>query len=64
MAEAPLLPPPGSTFHYLDYKYHIVGYIRDGEETVVVVKYFGKHRRWWHYEVWTEFEAGLKIKQN
>ena len=32
----------------------------DCGEVFVVVKYYGKRKRWWHYEVWSLFEYNLK----
>lgn len=45
--------PGGFTFRYQDRLYHIVLAFQDGEdeETMYVVKYYGKHKQWWHYEV-------------
>ena len=32
-------------------KCHIVKIFKDKNEKIVVTKYFGIHKRWWHYEV-------------
>ena len=64
METKPNLPPPGEAFYFDGYKYHIIGYIQDGNETLVVLKYYGKNKRWWHYEVWTEFQFGIRTKSN
>lgn len=55
-----MLPKENSTFHYQGYKYHVVMTFEDRGEVFVVVKYYGKHKRWWHYEVWSLFEFELK----
>ncbi len=31
------------------YKYHVVAILE--EEKHIVVKYYGKRKQWWHYEV-------------
>ena len=58
----------GDTFYRKDYKrnpykHHIVAILKDENETQVVYKYFGKHKRWWHYEIMslTNFEYGFEI---
>ena len=42
------------TFHWMGYKYHYVTSIEDCGSTLHVVKYFGRHKQWWHYEVWSD----------
>ena len=49
-----------------NYLYHILG-IFDGEQ--IAVKYFGKHKQWWHYEfihawsLYQDYKNGyIKIK--
>lgn len=42
------------TFHWCGVKYHYVTSFEDGGDTLHVVKYFGKHKQWWHYEVWSD----------
>lgn len=51
----------GNTFHYQRYKYHIVAAFYDGEN-MYVVKYFGKYKQWWHYEVYSESALKCKIE--
>lgn len=36
------------------YKYHIVLSFNDAGQTFFVVKYYGKYKQWWHYEIWDE----------
>ena len=43
---------PQRSIKQRDYKYHIVLSFEDNGETFYVVKYFGKHKQWWHYEIW------------
>lgn len=31
---------------------HLVLPFEDQGETYYVVRYYGKHKQWWHYEVW------------
>lgn len=37
-------------YHYNERLYHYVTTIEDNGLKVHIVKYFGKYRRWWHYE--------------
>ena len=56
--------PNGHTFRYNNRKYHVMFHFRD-EQTdnfLYVVKYYGKHQQWWHYEVWDAFEYDLRIR--
>jgi hypothetical protein len=32
-------------------KCHIVNIFEDNEETMIVYKFYGKYKQWWHYEV-------------
>jgi len=55
-------------------KYHIVKIFEDDKNTIVVIKFFGIYKRWWHYETWdydhliSYFECGLhsfkRLKDN
>ena len=42
------------TYRPRDYKYHLVLSFQDNGETFFVVKYYGKYKQWWHYEIWDE----------
>ena len=50
-----------------EYKYHIVLSFEDKGNILYVVRYFGIHKRWWHYEIWDKEtmafnkERGYKI---
>ena len=53
------------------YKYHVVQIIDEKPDPIIVYKYYGKYKQWWHYEIKRlyEFEsyikAGLyKLKKN
>ena len=50
------------TFRYNDRKYHIVTSFEDNGEIHYVVKYFGRYKQWWHYEVLSSFELALQTK--
>lgn len=58
--------PIGHTFRYDGYKYHVVGIFTDDhgndDGCLYVVKYYGKHKQWWHYEVWSAFDYDLRIR--
>lgn len=58
--------PIGKTFHYQKRKYHIVGFTidRDTDIPVYLVRYYGKHHRWWHYEAMTAEEYDLNVEYN
>lgn len=53
----------GSTFRYDGYLYHVVLSFNDNGETFYVVKYYGKYRQWWHYDVWDSFEYDIRIRK-
>jgi len=41
-------------------KYHIRAKLRP--DNVYVIKYFGKYKRWWHYEVVSFYEMDLMLE--
>ena len=47
---------PQKSIHPRQYKYHIVLSFEDNGMTFYVVKYFGIHKQWWHYEIWESWE--------
>lgn len=53
----------GQTFRYKDRKYHLVQTIEDNGKTFYIVKFYGKYKQWWHYEVWSDFELELILKK-
>lgn len=42
------------TFHWSGYKYHYVTSIEDCGSTQHVLKWFGRYKQWWHYEVMSD----------
>lgn len=50
-----------------EYKYHLVLTFEDNGEIFYVVKYYGIHKQWWHYEIWDSWtmsfnkERGYRI---
>lgn len=50
-----------------EYKYHLVLTFEDNGEIFYVVKYYGIHKQWWHYEIWDSWtmacnkECGYRI---
>ena len=47
----------GETFRKKGYKYHVVRTFVDDGEKMCIVKYYGKHLQWWHYEIMTDEEC-------
>lgn len=45
--------PRGFEYRFRNYRYHVVISFQESEkeEIMYVVKYYGKHHRWWHYEI-------------
>jgi hypothetical protein len=33
------------------YKSYVVDIIKDGEKSLVIWKWYGKHKQWWHYKI-------------
>lgn len=53
----------GDTFYKRDgIKYHIVNILTDNYVQLIVYKFFGKNKRWWHYEIeeYEIFETKIK----
>jgi len=48
--------PVGFTYRYNGYKYHLAGFFFDEGTDFYIVKYYGKYRQWWHYEIITRYE--------
>lgn len=57
METIPRILQRGFTFRYQDRLYHIVLAFQDGEdeETMYVVKYYGRYKKWWHYTIMSDF---------
>ena len=47
---------------YRDRLYHIVLTFEDNGKKYYVVKFYGKYKQWWHYEVWSDLEMELTKK--
>lgn len=45
-----------------DYKYHLVLSFEDNGCFFYVVKYYGRYKQWWHYEVWDELTMDFNTK--
>ena len=42
----------GTKFRYKGYLYHVLCKCNDNDTTLIIAKkYFGKYRKWWHYEI-------------
>lgn len=41
----------GTKFRYKGYLYHVVDKCDDNGTILIIVKYFGKYKKWWHYEI-------------
>ena len=54
-----MLTPLKTEFRYGDRLYHYVKTIEDDGKVLYVVKFFGKYKQWWHYEIWSEYEYKL-----
>lgn len=58
--------PIGHVFYRNQRKYHIIGYLsdktKDGKMFIYVARYYGKHKRWWHYEAITAQEYDMDIE--
>ncbi|MBW1853069.1 MAG: hypothetical protein JRJ00_00040 [Deltaproteobacteria bacterium] len=42
---------------YDNYKYHVVAVLKEEEQ--IVIKYYGKRKQWWHYEVKSFYEVDM-----
>ena len=52
--------PNGYSFRVKEYKYHVVLSFSDDNETYYVVKYFGRYKQWWHYEIWPDCDSRIE----
>lgn len=43
------------------YKCHVVKTIIDGDYKIILYKYFGKHKQWWHYDTMVGLKMGGEI---
>ena len=49
-------------FRYNDYLYHHVLTFEDNGNKMHVVKYYGKYKQWWHYEVISDEELEYRTR--
>ena len=54
----------GTKFRYQGYLHHVVDKCNDNGTTLIVVKYFGKYKKWWHYDIMEadDFEERVKLR--
>lgn len=56
----------GDTFYSKEvgsvYKNHIVAILTEEDVPMIVYKYYGKHRQWWHYEIKAVYEFNWYIR--
>lgn len=38
------------TFRYNKRKYHFLKFVNDGDTWLMICKFYGVHKQWWHYE--------------
>ena len=43
-------------------KYHVIARIKDRGEYVIVYKFYGIYKQWWHYKVEEEWKLNYEIK--
>jgi len=53
---------PKKTIRQGDYKYHLVLSFEDNGNTFYVVKYYGRYKQWWHYEIWDKWTMDFNKK--
>lgn len=46
-----------------EYKYHLVLSFEDNGNVFYVVKYYGRYKQWWHYEIWDSWTMDWKKKR-
>lgn len=51
-------------YHYYGLVHHYVATIVDNGLRVHIVKYFGKRKRWWHYEALPDDDLAIEAKYN
>lgn len=55
----------GTKFRYMklhdNYLYHVRSVV---DNNIVVVKYYGKHKQWWHYEIQSMYKIWLAYKDD
>ena len=43
-------------------KIHIVAVIEDDGHIIIVYKWYGLHKQWWHYEIESQYAMDLMIQ--
>lgn len=54
---------PNRSIRPREYKYHLVLSFEDKGDIFYVVRYYGIHKQWWHYEVWDSWTMAIN-KEN
>ena len=62
MKQIPEILPDGFKYRYHDRLYHVVMHFTDDGNLMYIVKYFGRYKQWWHYEVESDFVLKLYLK--
>ena len=54
----------GTKFRYKRYLYHVLCVCEDNDTTLIIVKYYVKYRKWWHYEILEadDFEECVELR--
>lgn len=44
-------------------KFHIIDFVEDDETILVIYKFYGIHKQWWHYKIeeYFDFNESMKI---
>lgn len=50
--------------HREDKKIHITNILKScyKDQKLIVLKWYGKHKQWWHYELMYDFELEMYVK--
>lgn len=51
----PKILPDGFKYRRDERLYHVVMHFTDCGDLMYVVKFYGRYRQWWHYEVESDF---------
>jgi len=62
MKHIPETLPDGFKYRAHDRLYHVVMSFTDCGDLFYVVKYYGRYKQWWHYEVESDFALKLILK--
>lgn len=57
---------PGDKYHiccgYYGFRPYLIHVLAIVDNNMIVIKWYGKHKQWWHYEVLSDWELEDKIK--